>query len=143
MVSNSLAGLNGNLAALTKVQNQLATGRVLNRPSDSPIDTSKSMQVRSDLARGTQQDRNITDAQSWLDQTDSALSDVQKLLQRVQALTVQGLNTGANDATSNAALATEISALQDELLGVANTSVSGRPVFGGVTSGALAYADDG
>jgi len=143
MVNSSLTGLNNNLTALVKVQNQLATGRVLNRPSDSPIDTSKSMQVRSDLARVTQQDRNITDAQSWLDQTDSALSDVQKLLQRVQALTVQGLNTGANDATSNAALATEISALQDELLGVANTSVSGRPVFGGVTSGALAYADDG
>jgi flagellar hook-associated protein 3 FlgL len=143
MVSNSLAGLNGNLAALTKVQNQLATGKVLNRPSDSPIDTNKSMQVRSDLARVTQQDRNITDARSRLDQTDSALSDVQTLIQRVQALTVQGLNTGANDPTSSAALASEVSALRDELLGVANTAISGRPIFGGVTSGGLAYAADG
>jgi flagellar hook-associated protein 3 FlgL len=143
MVNSSLAGLNGNLTALTKIQNQLATGKVLNRPSDSPIDTNKSMQVRSDLARVTQQDRNLTDAQSRLDQTDSALANVQTLIQRVQALTVQGLNTGANDATSNAALATEISALHDELVGVANTAASRRPVFGGVTTGALAYAADG
>src|SRR3954451_3884460 len=143
MVNSSLTGLNNNLTALVKVQNQLATGRVLHRPSDSPIDTNKSMQVRSDLARVTQQDRNITDARSRLDQTDSALSDVQTLIQRVQALTVQGLNTGANDPTSSAALASEVSALRDELLGVANTAISGRPIFGGVTSGCLAYAADG
>src|SRR3954447_26301484 len=143
MVSNSLAGLNNNLAALTKAQNQLATGRVLNRPSDSPIDTNKSMQVRSDLARVTQQARNISDAQSRLDQTDSALSDVQDLLKRVQTLTIQGLNTGANDATSSAALATEIRALRADMLGVANTTINGNPVFGGVTSGAVAYQSDG
>src|SRR3954469_8054844 len=103
MVSNSLAGLNNNLTALTKAQNPHATGRVLNRPSDSPIDTNKSMQVRSDLGRVTQQDRNITDANSRLDQTDSALQYVQDLLKRVKTLTVQGLNAGANDAMSSAA----------------------------------------
>jgi len=142
MVTNSLAGLNNNLTALTKAQNQLATGRVLNRPSDSPIDTNKSMQVRSDLARVAQQGRNISDAQSRLDQTDSALSGVQDLLKRVQTLTIQGLNTGANDATSSAALATEIRALRADLLGVANTTINGRPVFGGVTAGSVAYEED-
>ncbi|WP_222265375.1 flagellar hook-associated protein FlgL [Modestobacter marinus] len=143
MVNSSLTGLNNNLTALVKVQNQLATGRVLNRPSDSPIDTNKSMQVRSDLGRVAQQDRNITDAQSRLDQTDSALQGLQDLLKRVQALTVQGLNTGGNDATSSAALATELTALRADMLGVANTSINGRPIFGGVTSGAVAYQPDG
>ncbi len=143
MVTSSLTGLNNNLTALVKVQNQLATGRVLNRPSDSPIDTNKSMQVRSDLGRVAQQDRNITDAQSRLDQTDSALQGLQNLLKRVQALTVQGLNTGGNDATSSAALATEITALRADMLGVANTSINGRPIFGGVTSGPVAYQPDG
>src|SRR3954471_16067038 len=143
MVSNSLAGLNNNLTALTKAQNQLATGRVLNRPSDSPIDTNKSMQVRSDLARVTQQERNISDASSRLDQTDSALQDLQDLLKRVKTLTVQGLNTGANDATSSGALATELTALRADMLGVANTTINGRPIFGGITSGAVAYQADG
>jgi flagellar hook-associated protein 3 FlgL len=143
MVNSSLTGLNNNLTDLVKVQNQLATGRVLNRPSDSPIDTNKSMQVRSDLARVTQQERNISDAGSRLDQTDSALQDLQDLLKRVKTLTVQGLNTGANDATSSAALATELTALRADMLGVANTTINGRPIFGGITSGATAYGTDG
>src|SRR4051812_36288176 len=143
MVSSSLAGLNNNLSQLTKVQNQLATGRVLNRPSDSPIDTNKSMQTRSDLARVTQQARNISDATSRLNQTDSALSELQLLVQRVQALTVQGLNTGSNSATSSAALGTEVAALRESLLGVANTTISGRPVFGGITTGTAAYDASG
>jgi flagellar hook-associated protein 3 FlgL len=138
MVNSSLTGLNNNLTDLVKVQNQLATGRVLNRPSDSPIDTNKSMQVRSDLARVTQQERNISDAGSRLDQTDSALQDLQDLLKRVKTLTVQGLNTGANDATSSAALATELTALRADMPGVANTTI-----FGGITSGATAYGTDG
>jgi flagellar hook-associated protein 3 FlgL len=143
MVNSSLAGLNNNLSQLTKVQNQLATGKVLNRPSDSPTDTNKSMQTRSDLARATQQARNISDATSRLNQTDSALGSLQTLVQRVQALTVQGLNTGANSATSNAALATEITAVRQDMLGVANTTISGRPVFGGVTPGDAAYDQGG
>jgi flagellar hook-associated protein 3 FlgL len=143
MVNASLAGLNGNLSQLTKVQNQLATGKVLNRPSDSPIDTNKAMQTRSDMARVSQQARNISDATSRLNQTDSALAGLQTLVQRVQALTVQGLNTGANSATSNAALATEVTAIREDMLGVANTTISGRPVFGGVTAGNTAYDQDG
>jgi flagellar hook-associated protein 3 FlgL len=143
MVNSSLTGLNNNLTALVKVQNQLATGRVLNRPSDSPIDTNKSMQIRSDLARVTQQERNISDATSRLDQTDTALQDLQDLLKRVKTLTVQGLNTGALDATSSGALATELNALRADMLGVANTAINGRPIFGGVTSGPVAYQADG
>jgi flagellar hook-associated protein 3 FlgL len=143
MLNNSLAGLNSNLSALTKVQNQLASGKVLNRPSDSPTDTNRSMQTRSDIAANDQQSRAITDATSRLSQTDSALTSMQDVIKRVQVLTTQGLNTGANDATSSAALATEVSALRDTMIGVANTTVNGRPVFGGVTTGGSAYAADG
>jgi flagellar hook-associated protein 3 FlgL len=143
MLNNSLAGLNSNLSALTKVQNQLASGKVLNRPSDSPTDTNKSMQTRSDIAANDQQSRAITDATSRLSQTDSALDSMQDIIKRVQVLTTQGLNTGANDATSSAALATEVTALRDTMIGVANATVNGRPVFGGVTAGTSAYAADG
>jgi flagellar hook-associated protein 3 FlgL len=143
MLNNSLAGINSNLSSLSKVQNQLASGKVLNRPSDSPTDTNKTMQTRSQLAAVKQQARAITDATSRLNQTDSAMSDMQDLLKRVQVLTTQGLNTGSNDATSSAAMATEVTALRDTMLGVANTAVNGRPVFGGVTPGANAYDSSG
>ena len=145
LTANSLIGINNNLVALTKYQNQLSTGKVLTKPSDSPTDTNKSMQTRSGLASLNQQARNITDATSRLDQADSALNTMQDLLQRVQVLTTQGLNTGAADATSSAALATEVAALRESMLGVANTTVAstGQPIFGGVTAEEVAYQSDG
>lgn len=143
MTTSSLAGLQSNLNALNKLQNQLTSGKVLTRPSDSPTDTSKAMQTRDSLASNTQVARNITDATSRLNQADGALDKMQDLLTRVQTLAVQGANTGSNDATSNAALATEITALRSSLIGMANSTYNGQPLFGGVTTGATAYDADG
>jgi flagellar hook-associated protein 3 FlgL len=58
---------------------------------------------------------------------------------RVQVLTVQGANTGAMDDVSRYAISVEVASLRESLLGQANTVVQGRPLFGGVTSGAKAY----
>jgi flagellar hook-associated protein 3 FlgL len=145
LTASSLTGINNNLAALTRYQDQLSTGKVLTKPSDSPTDTNKSMQTRSGLASLKQQSRNITDATARLDQTDSALSTMQDLLQRVQVLTTKGLSTGSNDATSNAAIATEVASLRQSMLGTANATVAstGQPLFAGVGTGSVAYAPDG
>ena len=145
LTANSLAGINNNLSALTRYQDQLSTGKVLTKPSDSPTDTNKAMQTRSGLASLTQQARNITDATARLDQTDSALSTMQDLLQRVQVLTTKGLSTGSNNATSSAAIATEVTALRESMLSIANTTVAstGQPLFGGVGAGTVAYGADG
>jgi flagellar hook-associated protein 3 FlgL len=139
MMDNSLAGLNNNLAAVNKLQQQLTSGKVLTRPSDSPTDTNIAMQTRSQQAAVDQQANNITDAQSWLDQTDSTLRNMITIGQRIRDLTVQGSNTGATSGPAAQAIAAEVSSLRDSLLGMANTTVLGRPLFGGVTTGATAY----
>jgi len=143
MTANSLAGLNSNLAAVAKLQNQLTAGKVISRPSDSPTGTNTSMQTRSALGAVTQQARNISDAQSWLDQTYSTMTNMIDVTQQARDLTIQGLNGGANSVDASAAISKQISALRDSLLGMANATVGGRPIFGGVTAGAAAYDADG
>jgi flagellar hook-associated protein 3 FlgL len=143
MINNSLAGLNANLAAVNKLQQQLTSGKVLTRPSDSPTGTNTSMQTRSAHTAVSQQADNITDAQSWLDQTDSTLQNMLDVAHRIRNLTVQASNTGATSASSATAIATEVSSLRESLLGMANTTVQGRPLFGGVTADSRAYAADG
>jgi flagellin-like hook-associated protein FlgL len=139
----SLAGLNRNLDAVGKLQQQLTSGKLISSPSDSPTGTNKAMQTRSDQAAAAQQARNITDAKSWLEQGDSTLREMLDTTRRVRDLTVQGLNSGASTAASRQALATEVTSLAEGLLGLANTKVQGRPLFGGVTPGSLAYNPDG
>jgi flagellin-like hook-associated protein FlgL len=139
----SLQGLNRNISAVGKLQEQLTSGKLITKPSDSPTGTNKAMQTRAEQASVDQQARNITDAKGWLDQTDSALQSMLTITHRVRDLTVQGLNTGSSSDTSRAALATEVASLREGLLALANGTIAGRPLFGGVTAGSKAYETDG
>jgi flagellin-like hook-associated protein FlgL len=135
----SLQGLNRNLENFNKLQEQLTSGKMLNAPSDSPTGTNKAMQTRAEQDATAQYKRNISDGQSWLNQTDSTLQQMLTVARRVRDLTVQGSNTGAMSDTARKALAAETSTLRESLLGMANTSVAGRPMFGGITAGPKAY----
>lgn len=139
----SLQGLNRNLETLGKLQNQLTSGKLINRPSDSPTGTNRSMQTRSEQSAVAQQARNVTDAKSWLEQGSSTMLQMLNMTQRVRDLTVQGLNTGSLSDTSQKALAIEVASLREGLLNMANTRVAGRPLFGGITAGDKAYEPDG
>jgi flagellar hook-associated protein 3 FlgL len=139
----SLQGLNRNLDQFGKLQQQLTSGRVINAPSDSPTGTNKAMQTRSDQAAVEQFGRNIADAESWLGITDSTLQNMLAVTRRVRDLTVQGASTGNSSEASRRALATEVESLRGSLLGLANSTIQGRPIFGGVTSGTKAYDDTG
>jgi flagellin-like hook-associated protein FlgL len=139
----SLQGLNRNLDQVGRLQQQLTSGKVISTPSDSPTGTNRAMQTRADQAAVAQQARNIGDAQSWLEQTDSSLQTMLEMTRRVRDLTVQGLNAGASSAASQGALATEVASLREGLLSIANTSVQGRPLFGGVTATGAAYTPGG
>jgi flagellar hook-associated protein 3 FlgL len=139
----SLQGLNRNLDAVGKLQQQLTSGRLINAPSDSPTGTNRAMQTRSEMAGVAQQGRNISDAKSWLGQTDSTLQSMLVTTRKVRDLTVQGLSTGSNSPASMQALATEAASLREGLLTLANGNEQGRPLFGGVTPGNKAYDSTG
>jgi flagellin-like hook-associated protein FlgL len=139
----SLQGLNRNLDAVGRLQQQLTSGRLINAPSDSPTATNKAMQTRSDQEINAQEARNITDATSWLEQGGSTLQEMLDTARRVRDLTVQGLNTGAMSDVAQSSLATEVSSLREGLISLANTAVQGRPLFGGMTPGSKAYNPDG
>jgi flagellin-like hook-associated protein FlgL len=139
----SLQGLNRNLDAVGKLQQQLTSGRLINQPADSPTGTNRAMQTRADQAANAQYARNLDDGQGWLEQTDSTLRTMLDTVRRVRDLTVQGLNEGGLDTPSRIALATETASLRDGLIALANTANQGRPLFGGTTSGPAAYDPTG
>ncbi|WP_409332448.1 flagellin [Trujillonella humicola] len=139
VAQTSLLGLNQNLERMAKLQQQLTSGRVLNAPSDAPTGTNTSMQVRQSTAAVTQQARNISDGKGWLDAADTALNTILTQVRKVRDLTVQGLNTGSMQGNSATAIATEVRSLRESLIGLANQSINGRPVFGGATQSTQAY----
>ena len=64
----------------------------LNKPSDDPTGITYSLCYRSDLAMNQQYDKNIAQAKSQLDYTDTVLGQLNEMIQRAQELTVHALN---------------------------------------------------
>ena len=139
VTQTALLGLNTNLSAVTKLQQQLTSGKQISTASDSPTGTNKAMLVRQDQNAALQHSRNITDGQSWLTETDSRLQSVVEHVHRVRALTIQGMNTGSTSAASREAIGIEVEELRKSMLNLANASINGRPVFGGPTVESTAY----
>jgi flagellar hook-associated protein 3 FlgL len=122
-----------------KIQEQLSSGKQINRPSDSPTGTVTSMQLRGESRAVQQYARNADDGVGWLSTLDSALTNTSTLVNRARDLTVQGLSAGSNNGQSNEAMASEVDQIRSSLLGFANTKYLDRPVFGGTTTGETAY----
>jgi flagellar hook-associated protein 3 FlgL len=136
---SSLANVQASLNRSAKLQEQMTSGRVINRPSDSPTGTVTSLSLRSQISAQEQYAANAQDGSAWLDTQDTALQSVNATLGRVRDLTVQASNSGALDANARQAIAAEITALRDNLTGLANTTYLNRPIFGGTTAGGRAF----
>jgi flagellar hook-associated protein 3 FlgL len=124
---------------VTKLQQQLTSGKQISTASDSPTGTNKAMLVRQDQHAALQHSRNITDGQSWLAETDSRLQSVVEHVHRVRALAIQGMNTGSMSTASREAIGVEVEELRKSMLNLANATINGRPVFGGPTLESTAY----
>ena len=139
VTQTALLGLNAQQSAVMKLQQQLTSGKQISTASDSPTGTNTALQLRQDQSAVRQYAKNISDGQSWLDATDTALTTAINQVQRVRDLTVKAMNTGGASTSSQQAVSVEVAALRASLIGVANSSINGRPLFGGPTMGGTAY----
>lgn len=131
MQSNSmLRSLQGSNERSMKLQEQLSTGRKINRPSDDPIGVSRSLKLNRDLAENGQYKKNAQDALARLDATDTALDGAGNILQRLQEITIYGANDSLPQASKDA-LAAEVDELLGQLVEVANTNFGGVYIFSG------------
>src|SRR5690349_14337229 len=138
-----LANLQRNLAKGAQIQDQMSSGKQLNRPSDSPAGTVSALQLRAESRMSQQYTRNAEDGLGWLGTVEETLGGASTLVNRARDLTVQGLNTTTNGALANEALAGEIDQIRTTLITSANSRYLDRPVFGGNTEGGVAYNDLG
>jgi len=120
--------LDASRTRMNKLQEQLASGKRINRPSDDPMATTKSMRLRTVLESNMQFDKNIEDAIGFLTTTEEAFNDVNEILLTVKDLALKG----ANDATSDREdIARQLDLILDNLLEIANTKYRGKYIFGG------------
>jgi flagellar hook-associated protein 3 FlgL len=142
LVNNSLSALQESFAKLADLQDQASSLKRLRKPSDAPADVVSAMQLHAGIDRNDQYTRNLSDAQGWLGNADSALTGAVTQLQKVNDLVVQASNA-STDANARAGIAAQIDQIRESLIGIANTQYAGRPIFAGTAAGNVAYDSTG
>ncbi len=116
------------------LQQQVATGRRVNRPSDDPAASLQIIPLQNDLRGLRQLTDNIGLARETLDTSAASLEDASSVMQRLRELTMQAANdtTGPSDRAS---IGTEIDQMLQQMLGIANSRRGDRFLFGGTNNG--------
>ncbi|MBM3812349.1 MAG: hypothetical protein FJW20_12040 [Acidimicrobiia bacterium] len=126
---------------LERAQNQITSGRRINRVSDSPDEVSRLLQIRTELASTVQIRFNLGRVQAEVDAAEQALNHSVGLLDRVVTLGTQG-GTDLVSATERQALSFEVGTILEQLVTAAATVVEGRYIFSGDNDLTAPYALD-
>ncbi|MDD9148052.1 MULTISPECIES: flagellar hook-associated protein FlgL [unclassified Sporolactobacillus] len=133
MTNNILQNMSMGYGKLADYQNQLATGKKITRPSQDPVVASMGIAYRTDVNHITQYQKNVTTADKWLQSSDSALSQVNDVLDTIRELTNQASNDTYTPAQRQT-IGDQISQLTQQLVTIGNTQIGGQYIFSGEDS---------
>ena len=130
MFTNFLAQLQRLNTDFFKFNEQVTTGKRINRPSDDPVNFTNLSAIKSEVSILTQYVENTETALNRMTATDARLNDFSIGLTRAIQLTEQAANE-PNVAEPRSAIAKELESLTQELLSTADARVGGRALFAG------------
>ena len=118
---------------------ELATGSRINKPSDDPAGAAQMIANRDQSSRADSFLRSIASVNGLLQTADSTLSSVVTALQRAISLGTEGANGTLSDSDRND-VAQELTGVQQQLMGLANTSYQGEFIFAGTATTTQPFA---
>jgi flagellar hook-associated protein 3 FlgL len=125
--------------SIAQLQQQLATGKVLNQPSDNPAAVTQVLALSGQASQLTSWQTNADTASSWLGTANETANSALESMQSAQSLLLQSLNQGAQDPTTYEALGDQLQGVINNLLSLSNTQYEGRPIFAGTSASPQAY----
>lgn len=139
LFEKNFRAINANQSDLARVQEQLATGKKLLRPSDDPVGSAQIIRLTEDVNKIKQYQRKIDLAMNDLSAQDTALQSVQTLMNRARVLTVQSGN-GILTEADKFAITEEIKQIRNQTLDLMNSQDSlGNYIFAGFQSETPAF----
>lgn len=125
--------------SLLQRQEQLATQKRINRPSDDPIGVGRVLNGRSMLAAIDQYAENIRQGKTRLEMTDQTLSMVSDSVKQARRIAEE--KSGAEISESERELAAaQVKEIYDQVLQLANSKHGGRYMFAGHTTAEAPFA---
>lgn len=131
MINNSLANIAVNKNQMNTLDTQVSTQKKINRPSEDPVIAIRALRLRSSLEEVTQYlDKNIPDANSWMEVTQGALEEAHDVISDLYQYCNQG-STDSYSSSERATLADSLQNLKITYYDQGNVDYAGRYVFTG------------
>lgn len=139
---NNINNLSNANSALFKTQQQIATGKKVLQPSDDPLASAQIIKLKKEVARTDQFQGNIDVSNRRLALEEITLNQLFTEGVRLKELTIQA-GDGVLTKSDQAALATEVDEIIQQMLGLMNTKdVQGEYIFSGFKGETRTYEYD-
>lgn len=131
-------------SAVTKTQEQIATGKRVLTPADDPVAATQILKLTQEVARTEQFTKNIDVGENSLNLEEVALESITNLVQRMQELAVSAGNTAVLTVDDYKAIIAETDSRLEELLNLHNTrNAAGQYIFAGYQGATKPFEADG
>lgn len=131
IVKRTKSNINSNRTKIDYTNNQMSTQKKITKPSDNPIIAIRSLRLRSTLSTITQYyENNIPDAESWMDCTATALTNMKDMLDDAYSRVVYGA-TDELEAEDRETILKALQSLQQQIYCEGNADYARRTVFTG------------
>ena len=143
ILHNTSININGNKGNVDTLNNQMTSQKKIQRPSDDPVTAIRALRLRSTLSEIDQYyEKNIPDAESWLDVTETAITSMQEVIKTIRTQCEYGAQDSLTTDNRKTIL-TQLEKLRDKVYAEGNADYAGRTVFTGYrTNKKLTFTED-
>ena len=130
MVRSHLYDTQNNLTNMSKINQQISTGKVINTVSDDPHKAIKIMNINNEIKYTEKYNYNIDESVGWMNTTDGALDNVGNLLGEIKE-TILKVGNGTYSQNEMKSLNEDMKEKIKQLADTLNSSHGGKYLFGG------------
>ncbi|MBU2548525.1 MAG: hypothetical protein KKB20_08965 [Proteobacteria bacterium] len=136
-VTTNLGRLSWDLA---QINNQMATGKKVNKPSDDPAGGATILNMRTILAGVEQYNKNVALADDWLGNTESIIQNMKNLVDEVSVVGEQ-MSTDTYQEKNLDVAANEVADLFAALVKMGNAKMGDQYLFSGSRTDVQAFSE--
>lgn len=143
VTAGSLRNMQKSMQRVSDLNQQVTTGKKISAPSEDPVIAIRALKLRTTCDQLDQyKKKNIKDAMSWVDTTQSSVQNVYDRLQDVYYYCEQGASD-TFQTKDRQTIIDELNALKDAIYKEGGTTYAGRYLFSGYkTETNLVFQDD-
>lgn len=131
VTSSSLRNMQKSMQRVSRLNEQVTSGKKISAPSEDPVVAIRALKLRTTCDQLDQyKNKNIKDALSWLDTTQSSIENILSRMQSVYEYAEQGANDTFSTGDRNKII-NELRSLKDGIYSEGGTTYAGRYLFSG------------